>query len=328
ALAACGRYREAADAFGEGLQLGANLASEAPSLVILSKSAGFHIDTFDYEGANAIASRVYGPARAIRDYPYPAISSGIDLIALSARGGDLETARSVGRTGQERIEREQGRHGFLWRMRLAEARAEVALAAGDYEAALGYADDALAQSRAVTRPKYQALSLQVRGRALMGLKRRPEAVESLREALEVARPTGDPAMFFRAAAGMLEAELDDALLAEALEASARILANLPDEMQQPFEASPQVRLVRELQARKPKPAEERLLLPAGLSPREFEVLHLLAGGRSNQQIADALVLSVRTVERHINHVYAKLGVHSRTQATAYVLREGLLPPEE
>src|SRR5690606_15473253 len=96
---------------------------------------------------------------------------GIDLIVLSAREGDLETARSVGQTVQERIEREQGRHGFLWRMRLAEARAEVALAAGDYEAALNLADDALAQSRQVTRPKYQTLSLQVRGQGAHG----PEA---------------------------------------------------------------------------------------------------------------------------------------------------------
>ena len=57
-----------------------------------------------------------------------------------------------------------------------------------------------------------------------------------------------------------------------------------------------------------------------LSPREIEVLRLVAAGKSNQGIADELVLSIRTVERHINHIYAKVGVHTKAQATAYALR--------
>ena len=63
---------------------------------------------------------------------------------------------------------------------------------------------------------------------------------------------------------------------------------------------------------------ERADLP--LTPREAEVLRLLASGRSNEQIAAELVLSVRTVERHISNIYAKIGAHGRTAravATAY-----------
>ena len=60
-----------------------------------------------------------------------------------------------------------------------------------------------------------------------------------------------------------------------------------------------------------------------LSPREGEVLRLIAQGRSNQQIADELVLSVRTVERHITNLYAKIGAHGKADATAYALRSGL-----
>jgi DNA-binding CsgD family transcriptional regulator len=56
-----------------------------------------------------------------------------------------------------------------------------------------------------------------------------------------------------------------------------------------------------------------------LTERETEVLRLLAAGRSNQEIAGALVVSVRTVERHVDHIYDKLGVHNRAQATAYAL---------
>jgi DNA-binding CsgD family transcriptional regulator len=65
------------------------------------------------------------------------------------------------------------------------------------------------------------------------------------------------------------------------------------------------------------------LLRDGLSAREIEVLRLLAAGRSNAQIADALVISVRTVERHINHIYAKLGVHNRAEAASFATRNGL-----
>jgi DNA-binding CsgD family transcriptional regulator/predicted negative regulator of RcsB-dependent stress response len=322
ALAACGRYREAAAAFEEGRLVGENLASEVPSIGAISKSTGFHVDTFDYEGARALALQVHGPARAIHHYPYPAISSGIDLLLICARQRDLETARSIEEAVVERIEREHGRHGFLWRMRLAEARSELALASGDAQAAFAYAEDALALSRRYGRQKYQALSLEARGRALLMLGRRQEALESLKEAVEIARPTRDPAMFLRAAAEVLAVEQDEALLNEAALASDQILANLPDDMKGPFEASEPVRLLRELRSREPRPADAAVALPHGLSPREFEVLQLLAGGNSNQQIAEELVLSVRTVERHINHIYAKLNVHSRTQATAFVLREG------
>jgi len=63
--------------------------------------------------------------------------------------------------------------------------------------------------------------------------------------------------------------------------------------------------------------------PVGLSSREREVLRLIARGLSNQLIADELVISVRTVERHINHVYTKIGVHSKAQATAFALRARL-----
>jgi DNA-binding CsgD family transcriptional regulator len=65
--------------------------------------------------------------------------------------------------------------------------------------------------------------------------------------------------------------------------------------------------------------------PAGLSVRETEVLVLLSTGASNQEIADELVLSVRTVERHVNNLYRKVGARGRADATAYAARHGLLP---
>jgi DNA-binding CsgD family transcriptional regulator len=64
-------------------------------------------------------------------------------------------------------------------------------------------------------------------------------------------------------------------------------------------------------------------LPAGLTRREAEVLALLAVGESNLEISTQLVLSLRTVERHITNVYHKLGVRNRAEATAYAVKHGL-----
>ncbi|HEX6541849.1 MAG TPA: AAA family ATPase [Ktedonobacterales bacterium] len=77
----------------------------------------------------------------------------------------------------------------------------------------------------------------------------------------------------------------------------------------------------------PSPRGHRKPLPDRLTPREAEVLRLIAAGTSNQDIAAMLVLSVRTVERHISNIYAKIGAEgtaSRAIATAYALRHELL----
>ena len=60
-----------------------------------------------------------------------------------------------------------------------------------------------------------------------------------------------------------------------------------------------------------------------LTARETEVLGLLAGGKTNREIADQLVLSVRTVEQHVANVYGQVGARNRAQATTYAIRVGL-----
>jgi pimeloyl-ACP methyl ester carboxylesterase len=62
----------------------------------------------------------------------------------------------------------------------------------------------------------------------------------------------------------------------------------------------------------------------GLTPRETEVLRLVAAGRSNTEIGDELSLSVRTVARHITNLYGKIGVQNRSEATAYAIRNRLV----
>lgn len=76
-------------------------------------------------------------------------------------------------------------------------------------------------------------------------------------------------------------------------------------------------------------AAEALLSPIpesdrhGLTPRELEVLRLVAAGRTNREVADALYISIPTVKRHLSTILGKLGVPSRVAATAYARAHGL-----
>jgi DNA-binding NarL/FixJ family response regulator len=65
--------------------------------------------------------------------------------------------------------------------------------------------------------------------------------------------------------------------------------------------------------------------PAGLTPREVEVLRLLAQGLSNKEIAERLVISPKTAGNHIEHIYAKIDASSRATASLFAMQHGLLP---
>ena len=64
--------------------------------------------------------------------------------------------------------------------------------------------------------------------------------------------------------------------------------------------------------------------PHGLSRREVEVLRLVAAGRTNREIAASLVISEHTVARHVQNIFAKLGVSSRSAATAFAFEHDLV----
>jgi DNA-binding NarL/FixJ family response regulator len=107
---------------------------------------------------------------------------------------------------------------------------------------------------------------------------------------------------------------------EGFDRAAGLLVGADDYLVKPF--SPDELLAR-VRVRLPAAPEEPPLR-SDLTKRELEVLHLLAEGLSQKEIARSLVISSKTVAAHIQHILGKLGVHSRAQAVAHAYRHGLL----
>jgi DNA-binding NarL/FixJ family response regulator len=86
----------------------------------------------------------------------------------------------------------------------------------------------------------------------------------------------------------------------------------------------QQRLVSAVLESQPVPAMQALgSLPDDLTPREAEVLKLIADGLSNAEIADALVVSHATVKTHVNRIFSKTGARDRAQAVRYAYTHGI-----
>ena len=66
-------------------------------------------------------------------------------------------------------------------------------------------------------------------------------------------------------------------------------------------------------------------MPAfNLTPRELDIVRLLVAGRRDQEIADVLFLSRRTVQTHVTHIFAKLDANTRAEVAVYAVRRGLV----
>lgn len=89
-----------------------------------------------------------------------------------------------------------------------------------------------------------------------------------------------------------------------------------------FDPAVQQRLVTAALATRPATPAHSRQLPDDLTPREAEVLRLIAAGLSNTEIADALVVSAATVKTHINRIFHKTAVRDRAQAVRYAFEHG------
>jgi two-component system response regulator DegU len=78
----------------------------------------------------------------------------------------------------------------------------------------------------------------------------------------------------------------------------------------------------------PTEAEISSLAESPLTPREMEILKLIATGMDNPTIAETLMVTKRTIQNHVSNIYGKLGVDSRTEAVLHAIRQGWANPKE
>jgi len=189
----------------------------------------------------------------------------------------------------------------LSRAPLCAAMVEIAIAAGRLDDAVAAASELEATAATYATSGLEAMAAAARGAVLLAEGQAEEALPVLREACRRWYELG--AAYDAAGTCVRLAEAYRAL-GDAVSAAAEV--------------------------ERAKAAYERLGVhppvwesPDGLTPRECEVLALVADGRSNRQIGEALYISDRTVARHLTNIFHKIGVTSRTQAARYAIDRGV-----
>ena len=227
ALSAVGRYADAARVFGETRAFGRKYGVMPLLARAISMSGGYPFSLGDYDTAERLQLEARELARSVNFAP-SIVSPSIDLLLIAARRGDPGSVESLFAETVEASRKNPGWHGWLWELRVSLVRAELAFARGDWEGAVEAATVGIEQCRRCSRPKYEALTLVTRARALWRRTRSTDAIADARQAVDVARGTEDPALLLRTSDTLLEMEGDDALAAEAKATIAKILEGLPE----------------------------------------------------------------------------------------------------
>jgi predicted ATPase/transcriptional regulator with XRE-family HTH domain len=244
-LTTAGRYAEAMQVFDDARRYTREQGMEQWYGRAICMLGGFHLEIFSFNTAEALANEAREVARSA-NWPPTAISADIDLLFNFVRSKQVGQAEALLPEIALALAGASGVHGWLWPIRYAQAKAELALERREWQRALQYAQDAAIQAHPRGRVKYEALSMQAHALALAGLGRTKEAIIELRQAIDRARPVGDPAMFLRAASALLAIAGDDTLLAEARATIERMAAALPGDLRRTFLDAEPVRLVTRL----------------------------------------------------------------------------------
>ena len=252
-------------------------------------------------GAFGPAEAAYREASSWGRRPEP----GLPLLRLAQ--GDIDAAAaSIRRALTEAPD-------DLVRARLLEPQVEIALAAGDVAGAQAAADDLGRLAEAFDAPLLRAMAARCDGSVRLAAGEADEALGVLRRAWQAWRDLDAPyeAARVRVLVGRACRELGDmdgAVLE--FEAAREVFERLG--------AAPDLdRVARD--------SGERVAGPAGgLSPREVEILRLVAAGNTNRAIATGLSISERTVDRHVSNIFTKLDVSTRAAATAYAYEHDLV----
>ena len=252
-------------------------------------------------GAFVEAETAYRQASAHGRSPEPGLAQ------LRLAQGQVEAAgamirRALGEAGDRRSR--------TW---LLEASVEIALAAGDVAAGREAAMELRSIASAFGAPLLEAISERADGAVLLAAGDAAAALAPLRHSVAAWKALDAP----------FEAARTRVLIAQACR-------DLGDADTAALEVDHACRAFRDLGAIPDLARAEALTdrvaagLPGGLTPREVEVLRLVASGKTNRVIAGDLVLSEKTVARHLSNIFTKLGISSRASATAYAYEHGLV----
>ncbi|HME92115.1 MAG TPA: AAA family ATPase, partial [Myxococcaceae bacterium] len=243
ALSGCGRYGEALEVFEEARRFGREHRIGGFFARAIAMSAGLHFNLFDDGRAEELIREARELALSVNFSP-PALNGGLELLRIHARREEIALGEKlVGEVARE-VESAVAWHGWLWKIRFAQGRAELALARRDWEVAHQLASDVIARSRATGRVKYAAEGHLARARALDGLRQGSAAAAERKAAVGLVRQMGDPAALVRTAAQVVRLEDDPVLEAEARQAIERIAAALPDaELRRRFQDAEPVRSI-------------------------------------------------------------------------------------
>jgi DNA-binding CsgD family transcriptional regulator len=252
------------------------------------------------QGEFSAAEEAYRAASRLGFEPQP----GLALLRL-AQGNGAAAAAAIKRVADETEKP-------LERAALLPACVEIMLAVGDLEEARHASCEIDKISETHASDLLRALAAQAGGAVLLAEGDARAALGSLRRALSTW--LGLEAPYEAARTRVLLATAcrrlgDDDTGALELEAAQTVFEELG--------AGPDLTRVESLVSSAPAKSAH------GLSPRELEVLGHVAGGKTNKEIATELVLSERTVERHVSNIFAKLGVSTRAAATAFAYEHDL-----
>lgn len=207
---------------------------------LLNMWAGALRELQELDAARALNEEaVENSARA--KFPGGEISGRIDLLVTDLIAGDIGKAEAAWPKLWERAEASKGWHQWLWMARLAEAKAEIELAAGRPEQAAEHAAKALAHAERYKRLKYAFASRIVLGAALLELGRQADAVAAFEQALAEAERLKHPPSIWKAAGGLARAsagtaddERTEAASRKARETIEAFAAGLSDERRERF----------------------------------------------------------------------------------------------